>query len=196
MSLWPPAASPRLPLVVEKWLCSAVNQASLHASTASSASLSPCCVTVDRTARTTLTKSIAVGADEYWLIYIFHSVSFESCFTTHHNFYSPYRIKWMNQFTFDRLAVEMCSTFLPPYCVTLLLFHFCPCLCLLFRYSSNQRLSRAAQPDQLCGETRFPWWQYNRCPRSPYHQVPRWPSRCRYFRGHGSTWTSEDHNSK
>lgn len=28
---------------------------------------------------------------------------------------------------------------------------------ILFRYSSNKRLSRSAKPDQLCRETRYPW---------------------------------------
>lgn len=28
---------------------------------------------------------------------------------------------------------------------------------ILFRYSSNKRLSRSAKPDQLYRETRYPW---------------------------------------
>lgn len=73
MSWWPPLVWPHLPLVVGKWPCSAVSQASLHASTVMSASLLLCFVMVDRTARTTQMRSTVVRAEPCLLMYnMFH----------------------------------------------------------------------------------------------------------------------------
>ena len=179
---------PHPPLVVGKWQYRAVSQASLRASTLSSVCLCPCFVMDDQTARTILTRSTVVGAHGHWVIFSFFSLLFipltqiSSLFigsSVCNNWHWPDKHVNIN---------HVCHLYLN-VCV---FFH----LILIYRYSSNQRPTRAAQPDQLCRETRFPWRHYYRCPRPPHHRVTRWHSRCGYIRGHGSTWTSEHHTSK
>lgn len=60
----------------------------------------------------------------------------------------------------------------------------------IFRYSSNQRLSRAKEPDHFLPKTRYPWWCNN--PWPPNHQFPGWPSWCGEPRGHRLPWTAPD----
>lgn len=60
----------------------------------------------------------------------------------------------------------------------------------IFRYSSNQRLSRAEEPDHLLPKTRDPWWCNNPWPRN--HQFPGWPSFCGESRVHRFSWIAQD----
>lgn len=60
----------------------------------------------------------------------------------------------------------------------------------IFRYSSNQRLSRAEEPDHLLPKTRDPWWCNN--PWPPNHQFPGWPSWCGEPRVHRFSWIAQD----
>lgn len=164
MSWWPPVGWPHPPLVVGEWRCCAVSQACLPASTLKSASLSLCSAMVDRTAKTALTRSTVVRPERCLVMSICNLL-----FNPHHIWVALLLIEstlscsWVKKYT---LSFGLFS-------LSMYVFVF-----LFLRHGSNQRLSRVAKPDQLLRGTRFPWWQYNRCPRPPYHQVPRWHSWC------------------